>query len=170
MDTERKPKLSIRLAWLFGLFNKDIIRAKKKQPEQEHKRKEASSKLRTTFYVLRTEGLVVRLFKLAKSILRCIKIQDLGSDLKIALDNPADTGILFSMIAPINLLIRSCSPHQIVIEPSFDDDAFLKGYFSGKARMQPIRLLPPILNFVLSSPAIRALKALISLRWKEKRR
>jgi len=170
MDTEKKPKFSIRLAWLFGLLNTDLIRTKEKPREREPKHADISEDLTTTFYILRTKGLLKRLFKLLKDILRRIKIKELNSDLKVALDNPADTGILFSLVAPINLLIRSYSPYRIMLEPSFDDNAFLSGYFHGTARMRPIRVVPSILGFVFSSPAVRASKKLISFRWRGKKR
>ena len=170
MDTEKKPKFSIRLAWLFGLVNTDIIRRKEKPHQQKRKHPNTREGLITAFYILRTKGLLKRLVKLLRDILHRIKIQDIRSELKVALDNPADTGLLFSIAAPINLLIRSYSSHQIVLEPSFDDDAFLKGYFYGTARMQPIRLVPPILGFVFSLPIVRALKTLLLLRWKGKKR
>ncbi len=169
-DTEKKPKFSVRLAWLFGLVSTDVIRKKEIRHQQKERHPKTGEDLKTALYVLKTKGLLKRLVKLLKATFHHIKIKDIRSELKIALDNPADTGLLFSIAAPVNLLIRSYSSHQIVLQPSFDDDAFLKGYFYGAARVQPIQLVPPILVFTFSLPVMRAFKTLLSLRWKRKKR
>ena len=166
MDTEKKPKLSIKLVWLFGLVNLGL-RRKRDSSQRKLRSHQTKGNIRTAFHLLRTKGLLTRLIKLLRDILRCIKIRELGADLKVALDNPADTGLLFAFVAPLNLRLRSLASQEIRIEPSFDD-TFLKGYFQGKARLQPIHLIPPLLEFTFSPPAIRALKRLISTRWERR--
>ena len=168
MDTEKKPKLSIKLVWLFGLVNLDL-RRKKDSSQRKLKSHQAKENIRTAFHILRTKGLPTRLIKLLRDILSCIKIRELGTDLKVALDNPADTGLLFAFVAPLNLILRSFASQEMSIEPSFDDTS-LKGYFQGKARLQPIRLILPLLEFTFSSPGIRALKSLLSVRWGKRKR
>jgi hypothetical protein len=158
MDTEKKPKFSINIVWPFGLVNIEILKGGKYPPQHKHKPRD---NFKTNFDILRTKGLLTRLIKLLRDILRCIKVRELDADLKVALDNPADTGLLFAFVAPLNLILRSFAPQKIRIEPSFDD-TFLKGYFQGKARLQPIRLIPPLLAFSFSMPAMKVFKSLLS--------
>lgn len=172
MDTARRPKFSMRLAWLFGLVKTGI---RKKKPEEkkttaEHKRKLGDwwRDTRTIFEVLRTKGMLRQITRLLKGIFRRLKIRELIADLKIGLDNPADTGLLFAFTAPVNLLVRSFSPHQIRVEPSFTGEAAFQGYFYGAVRLRPIQLMAPLAGFAFSLPAIRAIKTLVLSRWREK--
>jgi hypothetical protein len=159
-DTDRKPKFSIRIRWLFGIVNKDL-----RKTEQ----KDIRGKTRTSFQVLRTRGLLRRFSRLLRDTIRRIKIRELRANLKIALDNPADTGVIFAFVAPVNYILSSYTPYEISIQPSFNDDAILEGYLHGTARLQPIRLVPPLLGFACSPPVMRAIKTLVSARWRRNR-
>ncbi len=162
----------MKLSWLFGLVKTEV--SKKKRPEEkkttaEHKRKPGAwgRDARVIFEVLRTKGMLRQITRLLRSILRRLKIRDLVANLKIGLDNPADTGLLFAFIAPVNLL-TSFLPYQIKVEPSFTGDAFLQGHFFGAVRMQPIHLIAPLAGFAFSLPTIRAIKTLALSKWKGK--
>ena len=173
IDTNEKPKFKIRLAWLFGLVSKEAGREKKKPEDEwaaEHERKPGSKreKAAVIFKVLRTEGLLKQLGSLSKGVLSRIRIRELGVDLRVGLDSPADTGLLFAYIAPANLLLGSFSPHEIRIQPSFADNAVLEGYLYGVARLEPIQVVPPLIGFTFSPPTMRAIKTLVLSRWKRK--
>jgi len=111
-----------------------------------------------------------RLFRLIKRISKIIKVRELVADIKIGLENPADLGLLFAFLAPINILIRNFSTYSVVIEPDFSDEIPFKGYAYSNARVQPIFVITPIFGFFLSKPGLTIMKKLLSTKWKEKNR
>ncbi|MGA7677275.1 MAG: hypothetical protein WCA51_02735 [Dehalococcoidia bacterium] len=172
-NIDGRPKFSMRLVWLFGLVSHELRRGKKKPEEKktiEHKQKRLDWIwwIRITFEVLRTKGLLRQFGSLAKRIRRRIKIKELVANFKVDLDNPADTGLLFAFLAPVNLLLSYFSPHQIRIEPSFAGEAIIEGHLYGAVRVRPIQLAAPLMGFAFSSPTLRAVKKLVLSKWKRK--
>ena len=174
IDIYGRPKFSMKLVWFFGLVSKEITKAKKK-PEEKKKVIEGKPKRRgrrvrpgTILEILRTKGLPRQLKGLLKDVLRRIRIRDLVANFRVGLDSPADTGFLFAIVGPITSLLKSISPQQIRLQPDFDE-AVLEGDLSGAVRLQPIRLVIPLLRFVFSLPTMRALKTLVLTKWKRKK-
>ncbi|MBM3167116.1 MAG: hypothetical protein FJZ94_06690 [Chloroflexi bacterium] len=167
-DTSQKPKLSIRLRWLSGLVSSELTGEKKTSDDilkPETKGLEPS----TILDILRTKGLASQFFRLVRNIFRKIKIKELAADLKVGLENPADLGLLFALLAPLNLLARYFSPYPISLQPNFTEEAFLQGYAHATARLQPILFFPPLAGFILSKPVLIATRKLISAKWKVKK-
>lgn len=165
VDIYGKPKSTLRLVWLFGLVKKELKREKKK-PD---KRKTGDKRnIKDALGILWIEGLLRQLKTLATDILTRLKIRDLNIDLKIGLDNPADTGFLFAVIGPALLF---CSPfvHHLRLQPSFEGEAVLEGYAQGKVRLLPIRFVIPLLKFIFSMAALRAIKTVVLDKWKRKK-
>lgn len=172
-NIDGRPKFSLRLVWLFGLLNRELRQGRKKPEEKraiEHKRKppDRRQEIRVTFEILRTKGLLRQFYRLVKKILSRIKLRELVAHFKLGLDNPADTGLLFAFIAPVNLLLSYFSPHQIKIEPSFAGDTVIEGYLYGTVRLQPIQLAAPLIGFAFSLPTLRAMRTLAFSKWKGK--
>ena len=168
-----RPKFSMRLIWLFGLVSHELRRGKKRPEEKrtiEHKQKRRDWiwGIRVTFEVLRTKGLLRQFGSLAKRIRRRIKIKELVANFKVDLDNPADTGLLFAFMAPVNLLLSYFSPHQIKIEPSFTGETIIEGHLYGALRLRPIQLAAPLIGFAFSLPTLRAVKKLVLSKWRRK--
>ena len=171
---EGKIKSSLRLVWLFGLVSKDCIQTKKKPQEesnieQEQKSSDWTQGIRITLEVIRIKGLLEQLGRLIKRIIRHIRVRELVANLKVGLDNPADTGLLFAFAAPFNLLLSYFSPHRIRIEPSFASDTLIEGRLYGTVRLRPVQLAVPLLGFAFSFPTLRAVKKLVLYKWKRKR-
>jgi len=97
------------------------------------------------------------------------KIRELGANLRIGLDNPADTGLLFALIGPATLFLSPAFPHEIRVQPSFDAEAVFEGHLYGAVRLHPIQLAPPFLRFICSLATIRAIKTLVLTKWKRKK-
>ena len=167
IDIHGRPKFQIRLAWLFGLVSKEITRAKKKKPKE--KKRKGRIKARTIFKILRTRGLLEQLRRLLWDILRRLNIRDLRVNFRVGLDDPADTALLFALIGPATFFLGSSRVHEIRIEPSFEDEVVFEGYLHGAVRLVPIQLATPILRFVFSLAAIRAVKVLVLTKWKRKK-
>jgi hypothetical protein len=173
-NTEEKPKFSLRLIWLFGLFTRELRPTRNKPEEKkitEYERRLGNwlSRLRVTFEVLQTKGLLKQLRRFIKRIIRQIKVRELVANLKVGLDNPADTGLLFAFIAPLNLAINYFLPNPIKIGPSFTGESFITGYLYGAVRLWPIQLAASMMALAFSLPALRATKKLVLYKWKRKR-
>jgi len=173
-NIEGKIKSNLRLVWLFGLVRKDCIHTRKKPEEesnieQEQKSSDWTRGIRITLEVIRTKGLPGQIVRFIKRILRQIKIRELVANLKVGLDNPADTGLLFAFAAPVNLLLSYFSPHQIRIEPSFSSDTIIEGHLYGAVRLRPVQLAAPLLGFAFSLPTLQAMKKLVLYKWKRKK-
>jgi hypothetical protein len=173
-NIEGRPKFSLRLIWFFGLFTSELRQTRKKSEEKKVNEYEAKpgdwmQRLRVTFEILQTKGLLKQLGCSIKEIIRRIKIRELTASLKIDLDNPADTGLLFAFIAPLNLAISYFLPNPIKIQPSFTGESFITGYLYGAVRLWPIQLAASLIGLTFSLPTLRAAKKLVSYKWKRKR-
>jgi len=168
-----KLKSSIRLVWLFGLVSKELRQTRKeseekKAIERKQKRRGWTWGIRFTFEVLRTKGFLGQLGRFMKRIIRHIKVKELTADFKVGLENPADIGLLFAFLAPLNLLLSYFSPHHVRLEPSFTGEAIIEGHLCGAVRLKPIQLAAPLIGFAFSLPTLRALKELVFSKWKRK--
>jgi hypothetical protein len=173
-NTEGRPKFSIRLIWLFGLVSKELRQTRKKPPEKgevEHKKKPGdwTQRLRLSLDILQTKGLPTQLLSFIKRTIRQVKVRELVANLKVDLENPADTGLLFAFIAPANLLVNYFLPYPIKIQPSFTGESFITGYLDGAVRLWPIQFAVCLMGLAFSLPAMRAVKKLVIYKWKRKR-
>jgi len=168
-----QPKSSIRLVWLFGLVSKELRQIRKESNEKraiEHKQEHQDwiRGIRVTSETLRIKGFLGQLASFIKRIFRRIKVKEFTADFKVGLENPADIGLLFAFLAPLNLLLSYFSPHHIRLEPSFTSEAIIEGYLNGAVRVRPIQLAAPLIGFAFSLPTLRAVKKLVFSKWKGK--
>jgi hypothetical protein len=169
VNTSKSPVFQIRLLWLFGLIDRDLKKAKKEEPEKEEKitRGEPKPKRRisasTVYQILRTRGLFTHLRRLLVSVFKSLKIKELAANIKLGLENPADTALLFALLGPLYFLLNKL-PYEINVLPSFDGDITLEAYLHGVIRLWPILVVLALLRFVFSVPAIRISKTLILKR------
>ena len=172
-NIEVRPKFSLRLIWFFGLVTSELRPTRRKPEEKgveyEGKPGDWIQRLKVTLEILQTKGLLKRLRSFIKRIIRQIKVRELTANLKVGLDNPADTGLLFAFIAPVNLVINYFLPHPIKIEPSFTGESFITGYLYGAIRLWPIQLAASLIGLAVSLPTLRAAKKLVLYKWKRKR-
>ncbi len=173
VDVYGKPKLRLRLVWLFGLVSKELGREKKRAREKKEVLKEKPKKKRrarsgTIFKILRVRGLLAQFKSLLRGVIRSFRISQLEANFRVGLDNPADTGFLLAVIGPATLFLNRSFPHRIRVQPSFTEAVF-EGFSSGNLSLRPIQLVPPIVRFVFSLATIRVLKVLALTKWKRKR-
>jgi hypothetical protein len=173
VNVEGRPKFSLRLIWFFGLVTGELRQTRKKPEEKrteyEGKPGDWMQRLRVTFEILQTKGLLKQLGSFIKRTIRQIKVSDLTANLKVGLDNPADTGLLFAFIAPLNLAINYFLPHPIKIQPSFTGEFPITGYLYGAVRLWPIQLATSLIGLAFSLPTLRAAKKFVLYKWKRKR-
>jgi len=169
-----RPKFRMRLLWFFGLVSKELGKGKRRLEEKrrvaegKQKRRKRWIRAKTILKILRTKGLLRRLGGLLRDTISRLRIRELRADFRVGLDDPADTGLLFSVIGPATLFLSSFLHHQIKVEPSFKDEAVFEGFVYGTVRLWPIQLIPPFIRFVFSLSTIRVLKVLVSTKWKRK--
>lgn len=177
VDVYGKPKLRLRLVWLFGLVSKELSREKKKAEEKkvlkkkvlkEKPKKKRRARFGVIFEILKVRGLLGQFKSLLRGVIRSFRISQLEADFKIGLDNPADTGLLLAVIGPATLFLNRSFPHQIRVQPSFTEAVF-EGFSSGNLSLRPIQLVPPLVRFIFSLATIRVLKILALTKWKRKR-
>lgn len=173
-NIDERPKFSLRLTWLFGLVTGELRQTRKKSEEKrtnEYERKTGDwiQRLRVTFELLQTKGLLNQLSCFIKRIIRRVKVREVAANLKVGLDNPADTGLLFAFIAPVNLAINYFFPYPVKIEPSFTGESLITGNIYGTVRLWPIQLAATLIAFAFSLPTLRVAKKLVLYKWRRKR-
>lgn len=172
LDTSRKPKFRLRLVWLFGLVSKEPDRKKKKPKKKvtkEKPKKKRKVEFRTIFRILRTKGLLRQVRDLVKDVLGQLKIRELEANLRLGTGDPADDGLLFAVIGTTTPFLKLPHQYQLKVQPSFCDEAVFEGNLRGVLRLQPIKLVIPIIRFVFSLAVLRVLKTLILSKWKRKK-
>lgn len=174
LDMSGRPKFSIRLVWLFGLVSKEVSKREKKDEEKKKRTKEKPKKkrgigFRTTLKILRTRGLLRQVKDLARGVLGQLKIRELAVNLKLGLDNPADTGFVFALIGSTTPFLSLPSQYQLRVQPSFSDEAVFEGYLHGVLRLRPIKLVKPLIRFIFSLAMLRVVKILVLSKWKRKK-
>ena len=172
INTRRSPRSSLRLLWLFGLVDKDLKKSEGK-PEQKKRITEKKPKKRqriragTIYQILQIRGLFAHVYRLLRGILNSFKIKELRANIRIGLDDPADTGILFAIAAPTNFFF-SYLPYDISFQPSFNNETILEGDLNGDISFKPIKLISPISRFIFSSQSVRIIRIFIA-EWKRKK-
>ncbi len=172
LDMYGRPRFRVKLAWLFGLVSREMTRAGPPAAREKEKRPEGKRRpgdVFSIFNILKTRGLLRQAMRLVKDIFRLPRLKEFLADLKVGLGDPADTGLLFAVIGPASALLHSRFPGNVQLQPDFADDAILEGYISGKVRLRPIQLVPPLLRFVFSRAVARTVWKLVVNRWKEKK-
>jgi len=165
-DTNRQPKASLSFSWMFGLISKRLG-GKKKKPKAPRKKKGKKKGSRFKFWgILRTTGLLKQVLLLLRGILSCIHLKKFELQLKLGLDNPADTGFLFGYIYAVRGLLPAKS--GIAINPEFSE-AVIEGHSRGIVTLTPICFVGPLFRFVFSKTSLKILWGIITGKWKKKK-
>ena len=166
-----RPETRMRIGWLFGRLHKDVSRSDEREPsekgeeqapekgegevEEDKKPKGGRSSPRIALEVLRTEGFLGNLARLLRGLFGAIQARSLKIDIKLGLPDPAETaeavGLLWAAMIPLEAL----TPVSAKIEPSFSEET-LAGSAEGRMRIWPIKIIPPLIVFLLSPPIWKA--------------
>ena len=153
----------VRVGWMFNLIGKDVKR--KKKPKKEKAKEKRKRRIKPFIAMLRARGFLRRLFRFVRDIFRICHVRDFELDLRIGLSDPADTGMLFAVIAPVIVQLKTFTPLDIQILPNFEQTG-LQGYVKGDLRVFPIQLIFIGTLFALSPATIRAIKSMV-LAWRK---
>ena len=174
LDTSGRPRFKLSFVWLFGLISKELGRKKKKPEEKKEPTREKPKKKRgpgfsTILKIVRSKGLLRQIKKLVKDVFSQLQIRELGVNLKLGLDNPAEAGFLFALIGSTTPFLSLPPQYQIRVQPSLHDEVTFEGYLHGVLRLRPIKLARPLLRFVFSLAVLRVAKILVLSKWKRKK-
>ena len=171
LDTSAERKFRLRLVWLFGLISPELGRERREPKAHQAGRAKRKRRvgLRTIWRILRTRGLLTKIKNLARDALPQIKIKEIAVNLRLGLDDPADTGLLFAVIGAARPFLKLPRQYELTIQPSFSDQPFFQGYLRGVLRLQPIRLVIPLGRFVFSPAMLRVIRILVSSRRQNQR-
>ena len=174
IDTSEKPRFRLRMAWFFGLISKELHREKKKPEKKKEvtegkRKKKRKFEFSTVLEILRTKGLLKQVKNLVKGILGQLKIRELAVNLEMGFEDPAETGLVFAFIGPATSLLNLPPRYQVRVEPFFNGETVFEGYLHGVLRLQPVKLVSPVLRFVFSLATLRVVKIFIMGKWKRKK-
>ena len=153
LDTESGKKFTLIVSWLFGIVKKDIGNRRQKQTKtkiisKKKKRLPSMPDIDVLSQIVNAGGLLKRLKDLITGIYRQLKITEITGDLVVGLEDPVHTGMLFAFIGPTNALLNLHPRYNVSIRPFFDDANILEGTLNGNVKVQPIRLVGPVLKII----------------------
>ena len=118
-DTSR-PGAKARVGWAFGLLWKDVDGKKKKPKKPKEKKRRPGAKTFLAF--LGAKGITSGLLKLTRRMIRSIRVRQLDAHLKMGLDDPADTGMLYSVIWPILIPLNYIGSSNVRMDLCFEEE------------------------------------------------
>ena len=163
LELRDEMRTRVRVGWLFGLVWKEI-RARKKRPAKEKKKRD----MRPFIALIRTRGMPGRLAKLARQVLRRLHMRQLEGDVRLGLDDPADTGVVCSFAWPALAYLNSFRPLSVRFEPCFSEP-LLELTKNGTMRVYTEEKAGPLLSFAVSPAFLRAIRSMAVSRWRRRK-
>ena len=160
----RAARSRMRVGWLFGLLGKQFSPGGTKPKEQASKRRKKKKRsAKPSPSLLMTKGVGGGLLKLSRRILSGVRVRHLDARLRIGLDDPADTGMLYSVLWPVLVPLTYNSSANVRMELSFEEPA-LDLTASGRIKVFPIQMVWSVLLFALSPAGLRVMKQMVMRR------
>lgn len=163
LERETRTDVHVGVEWLFlrldrkigaggGPARKPREKAKKeKKPGKPHKGRRAWRTLRS---VASVSGLTSWLGRFLRRMARAVRVQRLRADLRLGLDDPADTGRLFGFLVPLTLGLEGCRSWDVRLLPDFGGPV-LAGRAEADMSLYPSRVAVGVLLLVFSPQAFR---------------
>ncbi|MBN1857508.1 MAG: DUF2953 domain-containing protein [Dehalococcoidia bacterium] len=181
-----EPKLRFRLEWLFGRVGKSFrageaqeqparsAEEEKKQSGKKKKEKSARKRLPSrdsgdiVWRIINVPGLRRSIERLVRRLLRSPRVRLLYADIRVGLDDPADTALVIGPLSQAAMFADMWSPYSFRVTPVFGDTAMLEGEGALDVRLYPIRVIVPVVAFLFSLSTIRVIVLLV--RWRCRRK
>jgi len=176
LKKERGWRGRIIVYWMFGLVHLSLRPGRKRKGPRAKRRPRVGRQIlrggkglvkqrRNLFAVLRTPGLLRRLIYLLRDLVQSSRPRRLRVQFVIGMDDPADTGRLWGVLAPLRFLfgkrsIGKESNVSIELTPDFSGPRF-KGYSCASVQFVPLKMIRLVLGFFFSAPVFRAATMLI---------
>ena len=182
----------MRVGWLFGLLGKEFGRSGKNRidpvgenpaerrlahvavapveldgieepKERASKRKKKKRSAKQLLSLVMSKGVARGLLKLTRRMLSAVRVRHLDARMRIGLDDPAATGMLYSALWPVLVPLTHSSSANVRMELSFEEPV-LDLTARGQIRVFPIQMVWSVLLFALSSAGLRAMKRMVMRR------
>lgn len=156
-------RLDVSVAWAFGLLSTELGKTSDQPTDlKAHPRKTrptrpgaGKGKTRAAMAFLRSPGMPGRLARLARDIWRQFRVRRLDLHLTFGLEDPADTGRLFGVLAPMLTEAGRLSRLDLQVRPDFSQPT-LALQSRGQIRLIPLAIIAVIFAFLLSPISWRA--------------
>ncbi|MBN2240131.1 MAG: DUF2953 domain-containing protein [Dehalococcoidales bacterium] len=169
VDTSSDKPVRVRGSWLFGLVKKDISgRRPSGKPKTQAKPGRYSPDSLTGIFE-RISNISRRAAGLIRDVYRQVSFGNIQGAFEIGIDDPAETGMVFAVLGPVNAMLNTLPGYNVSLVPSFDGTDKLEGNLSGKASIMPVRLIFPLLRFGLSPEILRAGKDMAARKLRRKK-
>jgi hypothetical protein len=170
-NTDASPRFRKRFVWLFGLVRMDpgsikTKRKKGKKEEEAEKKPEGKKDFRFVLRILKIEGLFKKLTDFIKEVFSLFKIEHLRADITLGFESPADTGMLFAWLYPVNYMLRNLKFYDVNLQPSFAGELVFEGSIYSSARVWPVHFTTPLIKLIFSATTIRVIGEFIKGKWK----
>jgi len=180
-DSQAKIKLRARVVWFFGLVN--IKHSNKPKSKQQTKTKSEKTKFDSKsnknktpkksrqkknpflWTALTSEGFVQRLVRLIYDILTTAKIKTFFARIYFGMDDPADTGRIYGIGAPLFSVFYAIPQLDFEAIPVFDEEIF-RGQLKTHVHVVPINYVKVILLFLFSRELWRTVYRIIKVKFK----
>jgi hypothetical protein len=155
-----------RLRWLFGLVDVALgaegaiaappDRRRDGTSITERRARSTSPPRRNVMPILRSTGLLRRLIRLARDLIRSVRVSRVVACARFGCEDPADTGQVCGGVLPL-VGMASSKGVDVRCTPDFSK-AVLMGSCAGTLSVTPLRLLVLVLLFAGSPPVWRAIR------------
>ena len=163
---QERAQSRFQVCGLFGWICKEIrfggAKPQRRLPRDRTRRSSRTKRGRVQIGALiRTKGFPTRCLQLFEQLYQHLKIRELNLRLKVGLDDPAETGMLFAALAPAAVCLGQLPTTNVILEPDFEKEN-VEAAATGTVRAVPLRILWSLILFAFSLETIRAVKA---IRW-----
>lgn len=132
---------------LFGRVGPRVVVADSATPPRKKKPKTATKKAKHRSSANRAPMRIIRAaFPLISVVLACLHIDKAMLDLRFGADDPAETGQIFGILAPMVFGVEGGQRFHFSVEPVFDRAVF-DGCAAVDVTMIPARLIYPVARF-----------------------
>jgi hypothetical protein len=146
---------TVRVRWLFGLVRvqrtgsgEAAAGTASPKPGKQARKVRGRSQGRRIPPFAKERVFVKRAFRLLRTLAGRITIRRASADVRIGLADPADTGVLYGIMAPALVMLDGRFPGGLTVTPDFTGER-LAGNAEGDIRVVPLGLVPPIMSFAV---------------------
>lgn len=157
----------IAIGWLFGLVKFRVLLPDTAKPPartasqavKPRARRDARTSHGQVLVALRQAAFRHRAYRLLRDLLHAVRLRELRLGLRLGLGDPADTGLLWALVGPLNAAAQNLRNARVRIEPDFIAPAF-EVEAHGRCMLVPLQILLLVIVFALSPASIRAWRTL----------
>lgn len=108
---------------------------------------------------VRDDAFRARAWRLARDLLRAVRLDDLYLHARLGLGDPADTGRLWALLGPVGAAASALPGVDVRLEPEFLDPV-LEGEARGRAVVVPLEILVLVGAFLVAPASLRTWRML----------